>query len=140
VNLTLSYQHLHQLEPEIRHAVLGTAGTLISFRVGPEDAAVLGKEFQPKFDVQDLLNHPDRSIYLKLMIAGAPSQPVRRGFTQTKPRRTTKPTGERTWLARSPEVPMSLGPVLTCTWQPKAKTLATMDRLARALAPLRLCE
>jgi hypothetical protein len=29
---------MHQLEPEIRHAVLGNAGTIISFRVGAEDA------------------------------------------------------------------------------------------------------
>jgi hypothetical protein len=74
VGLTLAHQHLDQLEPDIRHAVLGNAGTLISFRVGPEDAAVLEKEFQPKFGVQDLLNLPNRSIYPKLMIDGAPSQ------------------------------------------------------------------
>ncbi len=65
--------YLHQLEPDIRHAVLGNAGTLISFRVGPEDASILAKEFQPKFDVEDLLNLPNQSIYLKLMIDGAPS-------------------------------------------------------------------
>ena len=75
VALTLAHQHLHQLEPDIRHAVLGNAGTLISFRVGPEDASVLAKEFQPKFDIQDLLNLPNRNIYLKLMIDDAPSQP-----------------------------------------------------------------
>lgn len=33
------------------------------------------KEFQPVFDMEDLLNLPNRSIYLKLMIDGAPSQP-----------------------------------------------------------------
>lgn len=74
VGLTLAHQHMHQLEPDIRHAVLGNAGTMISFRVGPEDAAVLAKEFQPKFDVQDILNLPNRNIFLKLMIGGAPSQ------------------------------------------------------------------
>lgn len=41
VGLTLAHQHMHQLEPDIRHAVLGNAGTLISFRVGPDDASVL---------------------------------------------------------------------------------------------------
>lgn len=68
-------QYLHQLEPEIRHAVLGNAGTLISFRVGPEDADILAKEFQPTFDVLNLLNLPNRHIYLKLMIEGTPSKP-----------------------------------------------------------------
>jgi len=73
VGLTLAHQHLHQLEPDIRHAVLGNAGTLISFRVGPEDAGVLAREFQPKFVVEDLINLPNRNIYLKLMINGTPS-------------------------------------------------------------------
>ena len=75
VGLVLAHQYMHQLEPDIRHAVLGNAGTIISFRVGPEDATILASEFQPKFEVLDLLNLPNRSIYLKLMIDGTPSQP-----------------------------------------------------------------
>lgn len=75
VGLVLANQYLHQLEPDIRHAVLGNAGTLISFRVGPEDASILAKEFQPTFDVEDLLNLPNYHIYLKLMIDGTPSRP-----------------------------------------------------------------
>ncbi|HEX3651872.1 MAG TPA: type IV secretion system DNA-binding domain-containing protein [Rhizomicrobium sp.] len=75
LGLVLAHQYLHQLEPEIRHAVLGNAGTIISFRVGPDDATLLADEFQPKFELLDLLNLPNRSIYLKLMIDGAPSQP-----------------------------------------------------------------
>ncbi len=74
VGLVLAHQYIHQLEPDIRHAVFGNAGTLISFRVGPEDASILAKEFQPTFDVEDILNLPNRSIYLKLMIDGAPSK------------------------------------------------------------------
>jgi hypothetical protein len=75
LGLTLAHQHLHQLEPDIRHAVLGNASTLISFRVGPEDALTLAREFQPVFGIEDLLNLPNRAIYLKLMIDGAPSRP-----------------------------------------------------------------
>jgi energy-coupling factor transporter ATP-binding protein EcfA2 len=75
VGLVLAHQYMNQLEPDIRHAVLGNAGTLISFRVGPEDATILGREFQPKFGTEDLLNLPNRSIYLKLMIDGVPSRP-----------------------------------------------------------------
>jgi hypothetical protein len=75
IGLTLAHQYFHQLDPDIRHAVLGNAGTLISFRVGPEDASLLAKEFQPKFGVEDLLNLPNHAIYLRLMIDGAPSSP-----------------------------------------------------------------
>jgi hypothetical protein len=75
IGLTLAHQHLHQLDPDVRHAVLGNAGTLISFRLGPEDARVIAAEFQPTFDTIDLMNLPNRNFYLKLMIDGAPSKP-----------------------------------------------------------------
>ncbi len=75
VGLALAHQYMHQLDPDILHAVLGNAGTLISFRVGPEDASVLSKEFQPTFGIEDLINLPNHHIYLKLMIDGMPSKP-----------------------------------------------------------------
>ncbi len=75
VGLVLAHQYMNQLEPDIRHAVLGNAATLISFRVGAEDAPILAKEFQPEFDVEDLLSLPNHAIYLKLMIDGTPSRP-----------------------------------------------------------------
>ncbi len=75
VGLVLSHQYLHQLDPDIRHAVLGNAGTIVSFRVGPQDATLLADEFQPKIGVLDLLSLPSRSLYLKLMIDGEPSHP-----------------------------------------------------------------
>jgi hypothetical protein len=49
VGLTLAHQYLGQLSPDIRSAVLGNAGTLVSFRVGAEDALYLAREFQPTF-------------------------------------------------------------------------------------------
>jgi len=82
IGLTLANQYFHQLEPDIRHAVLGNAGTLVSFRVGSEDAAILAKEFQPTFEVEDLLNLPNHSIYIKLMIDGSPSQPFSANVTK----------------------------------------------------------
>ncbi len=75
VGFTLAHQYLHQLEPDVRHAVLGNAGSIIGFRVGVEDAPYLVREFQPKFEELDLLQLPNYSIYLKLMIDGTPSLP-----------------------------------------------------------------
>lgn len=75
VGLILAHQYLHQLDDEVRHSVLGNAGTVISFRVGPEDAGIMSREFQPTFDVLDLLNLPNHHFYVKLMIDGAPSRP-----------------------------------------------------------------
>ncbi len=75
IGLVLANQHLYQLESDVRHAVLANAGTLISFRLGPEDAPLIAREFQPVFNTTDLINLPNRGIYLKLMIDGAPSRP-----------------------------------------------------------------
>src|SRR6266567_2268981 len=75
VGFTVAHQYLHQLEPDVRHAVLGNTGTIISFRVGVEDAPYLVREFQEKFAEVDLLQLPNYRIYLKLMIDGTPSKP-----------------------------------------------------------------
>jgi len=75
VGLVLSHQHLFQLEPEVKHAVLGNVGTLISFRLGPEDAGMIAREYDPVFEPLDLMNLANHDIYLKLMIDGTPSNP-----------------------------------------------------------------
>jgi len=75
VGLVLSHQHLFQLELEVKHAVLGNVGTLISFRLGPEDAHMIASELDPIFVPLDLMNLPNHSIYVKLMIDGTPSRP-----------------------------------------------------------------
>lgn len=75
VSMTLAHQYLHQLEPDIRHAVLGNAGTLISFRLGADDAASVAREMVDRFDAEDLQNLPNRHMYVRLMIDGTPSKP-----------------------------------------------------------------
>src|SRR6202048_600547 len=45
VGFTVAHQYLHQLDQDVRHAVLGNAGTIVSFRVGAEDAPYLEREF-----------------------------------------------------------------------------------------------
>jgi type IV secretory pathway TraG/TraD family ATPase VirD4 len=75
VGFTVAHQYLHQLEPAVRHAVLGNAGSIISFRVGAEDAPYLVREFYEEFEDIDFLQLPNYHIYLKLMIDGMPSKP-----------------------------------------------------------------
>ncbi|MEQ1857487.1 MAG: type IV secretion system DNA-binding domain-containing protein [Longimicrobiales bacterium] len=75
VGMILAHQHLSQLEPEVRDAVFGNAGTLVCFRVGAADAAYIAREFDPKFVASDLIGLPRYSVYLKLMIDGEPSAP-----------------------------------------------------------------
>lgn len=75
VGLILAHQYTAQLDPAVRDAIFGNAGTLISFRVGPDDAKVLAKEFYPVFSELDLISLPNHAVYLKLMIDGTPSPP-----------------------------------------------------------------
>jgi type IV secretory pathway TraG/TraD family ATPase VirD4 len=74
VAFTIAHQYMHQLSPDIRHAVLGNAGTIICFRVGTEDAPYITREFGGRFDEIDLIELPNYSIFLRLMIDGSPSQ------------------------------------------------------------------
>lgn len=73
--LTICSQTLGQMEEDIRGAVFGNVGTLITFQVGAEDAEYLEKEFAPTFSVEDLINLARHQIYLKLMVDGRASQP-----------------------------------------------------------------
>ena len=75
VGFTVAHQYLAQLHPDVRHAVLGNTGSIISFRVGAEDAPYLVREFHERFGEIDLLQLPNYRIYLKLMIDGTPSRP-----------------------------------------------------------------
>ena len=75
VNLILAHQYLAQLDLAIKSAVLGNAGTIISFRVGMEDAEIIAKEFYPAFTPADLLSLPNHQIYLRLMVDGRASAP-----------------------------------------------------------------
>src|SRR5438874_4969363 len=89
VGFTVAHQYLAQLTPDVRHAVLGNTGSIISFRVGAEDAPYLVREFHERFGEIDLLQLPNYRIYLKLMIDGTPSAPFS-AVTLAPPRLTTE--------------------------------------------------
>ena len=44
VGMTMVHQYMAQLDPDIKSAVLGNGGTIISFRIGTEDAMLMAKE------------------------------------------------------------------------------------------------
>ncbi len=75
LSLILGHQYISQMEEDVRDAVFGNMGTITSFRVGPEDAEFLEKEFGPEFMATDLVNLPKYNIYVKLMIDGISGRP-----------------------------------------------------------------
>ncbi len=83
LNLILAHQYIGQLvtdvSTKVRDAVFGNVGTMVMFRVGAGDAEFLEKEFTPEFEIQDMVNLPNRCIYLKLMVDGVTSRPFSAG-------------------------------------------------------------
>lgn len=85
LNLIIAHQYLGQLQQQagaqgagssdLRDAVFGNAGTLITFRTGAEDAEFLSREFSPTFNEFDLVNIDRYNAYIKLMINGTASKP-----------------------------------------------------------------
>jgi hypothetical protein len=75
VSLTLVHQFVHQLQDEVKHAILGNVGTMLCFRIGPEDALLLGRQFAPEVDQLDLVNLPNHRIYARLLVDGEIARP-----------------------------------------------------------------
>ncbi|MFA6494108.1 MAG: type IV secretion system DNA-binding domain-containing protein, partial [Candidatus Paceibacterota bacterium] len=75
LNLTIAHQYIEQMPEEVRAAVFGNVGTMITFRVGSYDADVLEKEFLPAFSAEDIVNLDKYQLYLRLMIDGVGSRP-----------------------------------------------------------------
>ena len=72
LNLIIAHQYIGQLSKnnntEIKDAVFGNVGTMISFKIGTEDAEFLVKEFSPVFNVYDLINIDKGTAYIKLLV------------------------------------------------------------------------
>jgi len=79
LNLVMAHQYVGQLVTDtstaVRDAVFGNVGTMLSFRVGAEDAEFLEREYTPEFLQTDLIRLDNRNVYLKLMIDGITSRP-----------------------------------------------------------------
>ena len=74
LSLVMAHQYIKQMEEPVMDAVFGNVGTIISFRVGAEDAEFLEKWFTPDFLMGDIVNLGKYNIYLKLMIDGISSK------------------------------------------------------------------
>ncbi len=75
LNLIVANQFTTQLTEEIRDAVFGNMGTIVSFRIGQNDVESLSRYFQPLFDGDDLLRVPNWNAIVRTLIGGVPTQP-----------------------------------------------------------------
>lgn len=70
LNLTVANQYISQMEPTVRDAVFGNVGTMISFRVSPDDSPILAKQFEPQFEENDLTQMHNRNFIINMVING----------------------------------------------------------------------
>jgi hypothetical protein len=73
--LTVAHQYIEQLEENIKDAVFGNVGSMIIYRVSPENAAVFEKQLSPTFTPSDILKLQNFNAYAKILVNGVPEKP-----------------------------------------------------------------
>jgi len=75
LSLTVANQFIGQIDDEVKNAVFGNVGSLITYRVGVNDANYLSREFSPTFSEDDLLNIERHHVYIKTIVNNEPVPP-----------------------------------------------------------------
>jgi hypothetical protein len=70
LNLTVANQYIGQMDDNVRDAVFGNVGTMVTFRVSADDAPILAKQFEPQFEPNDLLQMHHRNFVINMVIKG----------------------------------------------------------------------
>lgn len=75
LNLTVANQYVSQMPQEVRDAVFGNVGSMVSFRVGPEDSNILARNFEPVFEASDLVKLNNQHIVISMSVDGEKAIP-----------------------------------------------------------------
>ncbi len=82
LGLNIAHQYMSQIDTSeqkkgvnLKDAVLGNVGTMMCFKIGAQDAEVMGKEMAPSFTEQDLVNIDKYKAVMKLSVDTQPSLP-----------------------------------------------------------------
>lgn len=82
LGLCVANQFIGQVEEEVKNAVFGNVGTIVSFRVGVSDANYLAHEFAPVFGEDDLLNVERYHAFAKTIVHNEPVPPFSMDLTK----------------------------------------------------------
>lgn len=74
LNLTMANQYIAQMPEEVRDAVFGNVGTILSFQVGFDDAEYLSGQYGEEVLPNDLVALSKYTAYSRLLIDGMPSK------------------------------------------------------------------
>jgi len=75
LDIMLANQYLAQIPEEVQKAILGNAGTIVSFAVGASDGEILFKEFGEVFSQNDLVNLSNYQVAIKMTVDGLTTRP-----------------------------------------------------------------
>jgi hypothetical protein len=75
LNLIVANQFVAQIQEDVKNAVFGNVGTMVTFRVGVPDANFLQNEFAPTFNETDLTNIEKYNVYMKTIVNNEPVPP-----------------------------------------------------------------
>ncbi len=75
LSLIVANQYISQIDEDVKNAVFGNVGTMISFRIGVTDANFLQHEFVPVFNETDLSNIEKYHVYIKTIVNNEPVPP-----------------------------------------------------------------
>ncbi|MEK7524026.1 MAG: type IV secretion system DNA-binding domain-containing protein [Patescibacteria group bacterium] len=83
LGLIMAHQYINQLvvskfgntSSQIRDAVFGNVGTMMSFKIGAEDAEYMAKEYAPVLTEQDVIGIANYKAYIKLNIKNSTTRP-----------------------------------------------------------------
>lgn len=81
LSLTVANQFIGQIDDEVKNAIFGNVGSVISYRVGVTDANYLSHEFTPTFQEDDLLNIERFHVYTKTIVNNEPVVPFSMDLT-----------------------------------------------------------
>lgn len=70
LNLTVANQYTAQMMQEVKDAVFGNVGSIIAFRTSADDARIMMKYFEPKFEEHDLVHMHNRHFAISMTISG----------------------------------------------------------------------
>ncbi len=91
LGLVIAHQYLGQLQKNdaltksnlnLKDAIFGNVGTMMSYKIGPEDAEMMAKQFAPVYSDQDFVNMDKFKAAIKLAVDGQPTP----GFSLDVPR------------------------------------------------------
>jgi len=74
LNLTMANQYIAQMPDEVRNAVFGNVGSILSFQVGYDDAEYISKQYGEEVLPNDLVSLDKYTAYTRILIDGMPTK------------------------------------------------------------------